>query len=114
VDDANRRIVQFLEPGSSLDGKPGFAGVFGSQFANRRAEERPSGTLFATSKKVSLMEIGASFARYRPRPTRSILPALARFQRCERDTERPLSSFELTGSGQTEALVLPQLHRLGA
>ena len=35
----------------------------------------------------------ASFARCRPRPTRSILPALARFQRCERDTERPLSLF---------------------
>jgi hypothetical protein len=36
VDDANRRIVQFLEPGSSLDGKPDFAGVFGSQFVESK------------------------------------------------------------------------------
>jgi hypothetical protein len=36
VDDANRRIVQFWGPGSSLDGKPNFEGVFGSQFVESK------------------------------------------------------------------------------
>jgi len=31
VDDAEGRIVQFWGPGTSLDGKPDFEGVFGSQ-----------------------------------------------------------------------------------
>ena len=96
VGDANRRIVQFWGPGSSLDGKPDFKRVSAVSSWSRSAEERhrtPGGTLFATSRGVSLVEIGASFARYRPRPTRSIFPAFARFQRCEPEYGEALELF---------------------
>jgi hypothetical protein len=36
VDEANRRIAQFRGPGSSLDGKPCFEWVFGSQFVESK------------------------------------------------------------------------------
>jgi hypothetical protein len=36
VDDPNRRIIQFWGPGSSLDGKPDFERVFGSQFVESK------------------------------------------------------------------------------
>ena len=69
VDDADGRIVQSWGPGTSLDCKPDLEGVFGSQFVESEGggeAQNSSGTLFATSSRVSLADMGASFARYRP------------------------------------------------
>jgi hypothetical protein len=99
VGDANRRIVQFWGPGFSLDGKPDFERVFGSQFV-----ESKGGGKAQNSKRDPLRDFEESliggdwgfFCAVQTATHTLDFPALARFQRCERDMERPLSSFERT------------------
>jgi hypothetical protein len=69
VDDANRRIVQFWGPGSSLDGKPYFEGVFCSQFVESKGGGEAQNSKWDPLRDFDESLIGGDrgfFCGYRP------------------------------------------------